>query len=272
MHMPRVARRKSQSHIYHVMLRGINRQQIFLDQEDNRCLIGLLKRFKESCGYHLYAYCLMGNHVHLLIQEGESASIGEIIQHIGSAYVYWYNIKYERSGHLFQDRFRSEPVENETYLLTVFRYILMNPVKAGLCTSVEQYPYSSAGEYLNGTKGITDTALLKSMMSDEVMREYIYQANEDKCIEMIETIRKRVSDETAEQMILRELGGIHPIVGKANERQTLNNAIKKLLQDGVSIRQLSRLTGISKKIIENALKETGDEETGDGSLSPCIEP
>ena len=128
----------------------------------------------------------------------------------------------------------------------------MNPVKAGLCTSVEQYPYSSAGEYLNGTKGITDTALLKSMMSDEVMREYIYQANEDKCIEMIETIRKRVSDETAEQMILRELGGIHPIVGKANERQTLNNAIKKLLQDGVSIRQLSRLTGISKKIIENA--------------------
>ena len=87
---------------------------------------------------------------------------------------------------------------------------------------------------------------------------------------MIETIRKRVSDETAEQMILRELGGIHPIVGKANERQTLNNAIKKLFQDGVSIRQLSRLTGISKKIIDNALKET--EETGDGSLSPCIEP
>ena len=132
--MPRTARKKSHSQIYHVMLRGINKQQIFFDKEDNEYFIGLLKRYRDSCGYQLHAYCLMGNHVHLLLQEGENKTTGEIIRHIGSAYVYWYNLKYERTGHLFQDRFKSEPVESESYLLTVFRYILMNPVKAGICT------------------------------------------------------------------------------------------------------------------------------------------
>ena len=251
--MPRTARKKSRLQIYHVMLRGINRQQIFFDEEDYRVFIGLLKRYKESSGYHLYAYCLMGNHVHLLMQEGENVLVGDIIRRIGSAFVYWYNIKYERTGHLFQDRFKSEPVETEAYLLTVFRYILMNPVKAGLCTKVEEYLYSSAEEYIKGTKGITDTELLKSMMDKEAMLEYIYQSNEDHCIEMEGPIRKRVTDEAAEQLIRNELGGTHPTVGKAKERQTLNEAIKRLIQAGISIRQLNRLTGISKKIIENAL-------------------
>ena len=252
--MPRAARTKSQSQIYHIMLRGINRQQIFFDKDDNQYFIGLLKRFKESCGYQLYAYCLMGNHVHLLIREGDSASTAEIMRHIEGAYVYWYNIKYERSGHLFQDRFKSEAVESDAYLLTVFRYILMNPVKAGLCARAEDYPYSSAAEYLNGAEGITDTEWLQSMLSDEAMREFITRNNEDRCMEMDETVRKRVTDEAAEQMIRQELGGIHPTVGKARERQTLNAAIIKLFREGVSIRQLSRLTGISKKIIENALR------------------
>ena len=86
------------------------------------------------------------------------------------------------------------------------------------------------------------------------MKEYIYQSNEDQCIEMEDTVRKRVTDEAAEQLIRSELGGVHPTVGKAKERQTLNIAIQNLVHSGVSIRQLSRLTGISKKIIENALR------------------
>ena len=251
--MPRTARKKSSNRIYHVMLRGINRQQIFYDKGDYQYFTKLLERYKEPCGYELYAYCLMGNHVHLLIREGEETSLGDVFRHIGSAFVYWYNIKYERAGHLFQDRYKSEPVDTEAYMLTVFRYILMNPVKAGLCTRVEQYPYSSAKEYLLEADGITDTVRMKSMLDKNAMLEYIYQSNEDRCIEMDDTVRKRVTDEAAEQMIRSEMGGINPTVGKAKERQTLNEAIRKLIQAGISIRQLNRLTGISKKIIENAL-------------------
>mgnify|MGYP002624259122 CR=1 FL=1 len=181
----------------------------------------------------MYAYCLMGNHVYLLIREGENVTSGEIMRDIGSAFVYCYNIKYERTGHLFQDRFKSEAVESDDYLLTAFRYILMNPVKAGLCTKAEQYPYSSAGEYLNGAEGITDTELLKSILSNEAMREYIYRSNKDQCMEMEETIRKRVKDETAEQMIRHELGGINPTVGKAKSKTDTECCDKKAASGGV---------------------------------------
>ena len=253
--MPRTARKKSYTQVYHVMLRGINRQQIFHDKEDYQYFISLLKRYKESCGYQLFAYCLMGNHIHLLIQEGKETALGDAFRHIGSAFVYWYNIKYERVGHLFQDRYKSEAVEDNAYLLTVFRYILMNPVKAGLCSNAEQYPYSSAREYLHGLKGITDTAMINGLLDEKSMKEYICQENEDQCMEMDETIRKRVTDEDAEKLISIELGSVIPSIGKAKERAGLNHSICRLIRSGVSIRQLSRLTGISKKVIENALTQ-----------------
>ena len=251
--MPRTARKKSCKQICHIMLRGINKQQIFYEKEDYQFFISILERYKETCGYELYAYCLMRNHIHLLIREGNEVSTGDIFRHIGSAFVYWYNIKYERTGHLFQDRYKSEPVEDESYLLTVFRYILMNPVKAGICNKAEQYPYSSAREYLQGTEGITDTALIKGMLEEKSMKEYIYEKNEDQCMETDERVRRRVTDEEAKRIISKELGGVIPAIGKAKERKGLNASISRIIHAGVSIRQLSRLTGISKKVIENAL-------------------
>ena len=130
----------------------------------------------------------------------------------------------------------------------------MNPVKAGLCGKAEEYPYSSAGEYLKGINGITDTSYIKGMYNEKNLKEYIYQKNEDQCMEMDETSRKRVTDEEARQLISKELGGVIPAIGKAKERKGLNASISRLIHAGISIRQLSRLTGISKKVIENALE------------------
>ena len=114
--MPRSARKKSSSGIYHVILRGINKQRIFEDDEDNLYFLEKLKTYKDISGYELYAYCLMSNHLHLLIKEGgDSLSIA--FRRIGASFVYWYNRKYSRSGHLFQDRFKSEPVETDEYFL-----------------------------------------------------------------------------------------------------------------------------------------------------------
>ena len=73
----------------------------------------------------------MSNHIHLLLKEGEE-DLGTLFKRIGASYVYWYNWKYNRTGHLFQDHFKSEPVEDDTYLLTVLRYIHQNPLKAGI--------------------------------------------------------------------------------------------------------------------------------------------
>ena len=98
--MPRKAREKSSTGIYHVVLRGINRQIIFEDDEDYEKLLDTLKEHKETSGYEIHGYCLMSNHMHLLIKEGEE-DLGIVFRRIGASYVYWYN----RRGHLFQDRY-----------------------------------------------------------------------------------------------------------------------------------------------------------------------
>ncbi|MBE6563266.1 MAG: hypothetical protein E7660_05975 [Ruminococcaceae bacterium] len=126
--MPRQARIKSKSGIYHVMLRGINQQQIFEEPEDYYKFLEIVEEYKAVSEFELYAYCLMGNHIHLLIKENKEP-IEQIFKRIGGKFVYWYNIKYQRVGHLFQDRFKSEPVETNDYLLTVIRYIHQNPLK-----------------------------------------------------------------------------------------------------------------------------------------------
>ena len=138
--MPRHARKRAESGIYHVILCGINQQQIFEEEEDNLKFLQILKECKELCGFRLLAYCLMGNHVHLLLKEG-TEPLEQVFKRIGGRFVYWYNVKYQRVGHLFQDRFKSEPVDSDAYLLTVIRYIHQNPVKAGLCERPEDYPF-----------------------------------------------------------------------------------------------------------------------------------
>ena len=122
--MPRCARKQCEINIYHVMLRGINRQNIFEDAEDYGKMLRLLKEYQQVCGYSLFAYCLMSNHMHLLMRPGEEP-MEKIFRRLGASYVYWFNTKYGRTGHLFQDRYKSEPVKNDGYFLTVIRYIHM---------------------------------------------------------------------------------------------------------------------------------------------------
>ena len=159
--MPRAARKKSASGIYHVMLRGADRRVLFYDDEDNERFLDTLRHAKEISGFKLYAYCLMGNHVHLLIEEG-AEPLELVFKRIGSSYVYYYNWKYELRGHLLQDRFRSECVENDAYFLDVLRYICQNPSKAGLCVSPFDYPWLGCGSVtkyptlLDGVQPLTD--------------------------------------------------------------------------------------------------------------------
>lgn len=253
--MPRRARIKSRTNIYHIMLRGINRQQIFYDKEDYRVFESILRHYKSICDFRLFAYCIMGNHIHLLIRTG-SVPLEKIFKRIGSAFVYWYNCKYERVGHLFQDRYKSEAVLTEQYYLTVLRYILRNPVKAGICRHPAEYPYSSCYEYLSMNTHLTDTEFTFSLIAAEQLKEYILEDNDDECLEINEMPR-RCSDAVAKELIYQEFGCFSPPVGEAKgqQRQLLNESIRKLIKSGISIRQLSRLTGISKKIIENALKK-----------------
>ena len=144
--MPRRNREHSGTGIYHVMLRGINRQDIFESSDDYAMFLSILHHLVdrqtddgESLPPYctIYCYCLMNNHVHLLIREREE-SISDVVKRIGVSYVRYYNDKYERNGPLFQDRFRSEPVNTIEYFMTLLRYIHQNPVKSGLVSEVKE--------------------------------------------------------------------------------------------------------------------------------------
>ena len=144
--MPRKSRKKGPLNYYHIIIRGNNKQDIFFDEMDRKKFIEELEKTKEKYNYCLYAYVLMPNHVHLCIKDNKSA-ISKIMHSLLVRYVEYFNKKYERIGYLFQDRFKSVPIENYEYLKYVIRYIHLNPEKAGIIEH-RQYRWSSYSEYL----------------------------------------------------------------------------------------------------------------------------
>lgn len=249
--IPRQARKKSKSGIYHIMLRGINRQTIFKDEKDKQKFLKTIERYKEIGNYKLYSYCLMDNHIHLLIKE-ISESISDSIKRISSSYVYWYNRKYERCGHLFGERFKSETVDNEKYFLTVLRYIHQNPVIAGVCKSADEYKWSSYNEYTKRAK-IADIDFALEIFSEdrnkaiELLKEHTNEQNEDQCLEYEE--KMRLSDDTVKRYLTR-FGILNKKEFQELGKERRNKIIYEMKSiDGITIRQISRITGISKSVI-----------------------
>jgi putative transposase len=249
--VPRQARERSETGIYHLIIRGINKQNIFEDEEDRQIFIEKLGYYKMISGYIVYGYCLMDNHIHLLLGEGKEM-IGKVIQRISSSYVRWYNQKYERCGHLFQERFKSEVVKDEAYFLTVLRYIHRNPIKAGIIQTVDAYPWSSYPQY-GGTTGIVDIDVALGIFSNnreraqKLLYEYSMEETVDECIEYQEKVV--VSDEEILKY-LRKMGIVSISKLQQFSKEQRNDVLRSLKnRDGISIRQLARITGISKSVI-----------------------
>jgi REP element-mobilizing transposase RayT len=227
-------------------MRGINKQQIFEDDKDCQKFLELLQIYKEKCELEIYAYCLMGNHLHLLLKEG-SEDIGHSIKRIALSYVYWFNWKYQRSGHLFQDRFKSEPVQTDEYLLTVIRYIHQNPIVAGLCTTPEHYPYSSYSKYSHQANGdLVDWEQALELLD---RHDIVSEKSEEpaSCLDVGPSFR--IADKTAQDLIMQLSQCTNASEFQALDKPTRNRYLAQLKKEGLSIRQLSRLTGISFGVI-----------------------
>ena len=129
--MPRSPRIKAFSKVYHVILRGNSKQDIFLDEQDYKKFKKEIYNTKEKYQYELYSYCLMTNHIHLIIYD-KNEKLSKLMQSLAVSYSSYWNKKYERVGHLFQNRFISKEVESAEYLKNLCRYIHQNPYKAGI--------------------------------------------------------------------------------------------------------------------------------------------
>jgi putative transposase len=258
--MPREAREKSKTGIYHIIWRGANRQDIFHEEEDRIKFLTVFQKNKINYGISVYAWCLMSNHVHLLIKEGHE-SISVTMKRIGVSYANYYNWKYRTTGHLFQDRFISEVVENKNYFLTVVRYIHQNPVKAGMVTKPDEWKWSSCREYYGNStfpKNLLNHDPVLRMFATNLtaarikFKEFNERKNNDTCLE--DTVyRKRLNDEEARFEIKKLLGDIEIAQVKSLPKIDRNEVLRKVKGiDGLSMRQASRIFGISLSLVFRA--------------------
>ena len=233
------------------MVRGINRQNIFEDPEDREKYLDSLKTVKKISGFKLYGYCLLDNHVHLLISE-EEESISVIFKRLGARYVMWFNRKYERTGPLFQGRYHSEAVENDEYLLVALRYIHQNPVKAGICKSPQVYRWSSYNDYCGKGDGITDTTLVMELFSLDIdnqnsMFAEFMGADDSNYTDYLD-VDKNVPDALKAKMTM--LCGVDSAAGfQALDFSKREENVLRLRNAGLSIRQIVRLTGVSFGVV-----------------------
>ena len=240
--MGRIARVYSKTGIYHIIFRGMNKQDIFIEPHDYRKLADTILNVKKDMGFELYAYCFMSNHVHLVIKEKNERDISLIMKRILTKYVGWFNYKYGRSGALIENRYKSKPVEVDEYFLQLIKYVHRNPLKAGLVREIGQYLYSSYSEYM-GDDGITDTDFVLEMLSVD---DFVKLHNEEDMIEFTATGRKRKPDDEV-KMDLRiryNIADPEEIIERTDKEKIISE-----LKTYCSARQIERITGISRKKI-----------------------
>ncbi len=254
--MPRVARIRSDSGIYHIVLRGINKKTIFYEDNDYERFLGALSKAKISSGCKIYCYCLMSNHIHLLVKE-YTENVSTFIKRLCAGYVLWYNNKYARVGPLFQDRFKSEPVETDKYFLTVVRYIIRNPIKAGIVRKPEEYKWVSYDVFVNKSEreNLIDLGYVLAYFSKDRKTavakfiEFINMETDDKCLEMDQTIK--YTDAGLLEIVKNMRGLTHVSMLGQLPKKGRDEVIRKIKKKtGVSSRQLSRVLGISRGIVE----------------------
>ncbi len=256
--MARTARKLSGSNIYHVIQRGVNRQNIFEEDEDRFRFLDTVIRCKEVSEFRLHAFVLMSNHIHFLIEPGPEP-LEVIFKRIGTSYAVWYNRKYQRAGHLFQDRFRSETVDTDQYYMTVLRYILRNPVKAGMVGSPGDYRWSSYRAYEKGQGALTDAEFAVNLFGGrDTLMEYLAQENNDTVMDE-EEHDWRLRDDAAKEKILRIAQ-----CASVSDYQRLDFEVQKeyavkLYSEGLSMGQIARLTGMCKATVFRAVKSAEDK-------------
>ncbi|HHV97082.1 MAG TPA: transposase [Clostridiaceae bacterium] len=247
--MPRTARKKSSECMYHIMSRSISEVDLFKCDEDKEYYLRLLKRYKEMYHCKIYAYVLMNNHVHIFIDPC-GYDISSFMRCLSSAYVAYFNKKYKRHGHLFQGRFASSIVNNDTYCLTLSAYIHNNPKDLpGYACREEEYKYSSYGIYTGfreDTEGIIDvdfilgyfggdneTARVKYKMFTESMKE--------------NGVIKEVDENIMKSYIENEYISGKSYIVRDREPEKVMSKISELMEEEVSELELSLRRKHSRK-------------------------
>lgn len=238
--------------IYHVMVRGTGRQLLFEDDVDREVFLLIIGELAEPMQLELYAWCLMGNHVHLLVH-AEMGFLAAFMRDAGRRYSRYFNDRHDRVGHLTQGRYRSVPIRSEEQLLTAVRYIHRNPVEAGLSPSC-LYRWSSYGEYIGlSIYELVETSAVLASFSGVASFEDFHATARESDTDAPGIGRVFRFDDA---MALREFKLLLATEGAdalpLDDRVERNRLIRLLKGRGLTIRQIGALTGLGRNIIARA--------------------
>ncbi len=160
--------------LYHVIVRGNQRQKTFTAESDYQAYIERLARYRKKYDYVLHAYCLMPNHVHLLVESSEQP-LAKFMQGLQQSYSQYFNLRHRKTGHVFEGRYKAILCQKDQYLLQLIRYIHLNPVRAGMVRSPERYRYSGDHVYLQGkaTETIDPATVLSMLGGKRAYRRFV---------------------------------------------------------------------------------------------------
>lgn len=244
--MPRKPREYCNTNIYHIINKGCNGQDIFFDDNDREMFLNKLKNLKSEYHFYVYSYCLMSNHVHIVIKIDEK-NLSKMMKSLNVSYVLYFNEKYSRTGVLFQNRFKSKCIYDQKYFLDVCRYIEQNPEKAKICKT-DEYKWSSYHEYIENNRIIDKEKLMEFFGND--INNYIFFTTKGRSTNFEDFIeyelRSKMTDEELGKIIVEyfELDNIGDIKNLNNEEFEKVLEFLKNLQY-TNLRQISRVLGMN---------------------------
>ena len=231
--MPRLPRSFYETSFFHIICQGLDKSYIFDHKEDIEKYITFMNKLKDEFNIHVIAYCVMNNHVHMLIETEVIRNMSLFMQKLNTKYANYYNKKYQHVGFVFRNRFKSEAIFSESYMYNCINYIFNNPVSANICQNPIDYPYSNIREYiqLNGD--------LKIKISNTV---YTFLDVTDN------------AEITAQKMIQDFLNKKNRTLAQvSNNNELLKELLSTLDYHNISFRTMEKLLSINRKKLKKIL-------------------
>ena len=256
--MPRKARKYINTNYVHLILQGINKEYIFKEKEWKEQFVKILKNKIEDTDIEILAYCIMDNHVHLMVYYQNMDKLSKLMHKVNTTYAMMYNKINRRKGYVFRDRFFIQPILNEKHLYNCLVYIHKNPINAGICIKMQDYDYSSYNEYQKKKILLSDnSAKLVFGSKSKYMEKFDYIHNELKKIENVKDVIER---EYSIETIINEY--TNKVEGRLEDNEL---EFGKLLLEirkkcGISLREMSKIFNISKDRLNKYIHRIIDTE------------
>ncbi|MHC1679619.1 MAG: transposase [Candidatus Cryosericum sp.] len=266
--MSRKARIRVPDGVYHVTTHGDGDMMIFEGPSEKWRLLDLLADTAKELDWAMYAWCVMGNHYHFLLKAPDD-NLSEGMHHINMTYGEWYNMSRERHGHVFQDRFFSILITQDSHLLEAARYVVLNPLRAGLVPSPEEWPWSSYSAAVLGAPSrvpLRDHELMSMFAheeaeSRELYQEYVHAGIGLRKPEVLLTGRARRWAEMigrARSETGSAVASCRPIPGQVPDATDVST-VGRLRQQGMSLRAIAATLGVSHMTVRRYLSSSGDK-------------